>query len=118
MRGCAGWRFERLSCFSATLRPLLDLHEMTHLSKHAVQHRAWLLLGRAADLAQPERAKRPAVLPALPDLGAHLRDANLGHLALLLAVCRRCRRHGKDFADALAADLRDVLGAPELVEDR
>src|SRR5437762_8698538 len=52
---------------------------MADLAQHAVEHGALLLLDRAADLSQTERAQRATVPLALADLRADLRDAHLRH---------------------------------------
>src|SRR5262245_18566043 len=40
------------------------------------------MLGRPADLAEPERAQRAFVSPALADRAPHLRDLHLAHSAV------------------------------------
>src|SRR3954452_7579766 len=59
---------------------------MTDLAEHAVEDGPRLLLDRAADLAEPERAQRAAVALALADLAPDLRDPHLRHLALVLLL--------------------------------
>src|SRR5918912_2923302 len=72
-RGEAGLRFERFSS-STALAPALDLDEMADLPEHTGEGRALLVLARAADLAQAERAQRAAVRPRLADRATRLRD--------------------------------------------
>src|SRR5262249_41522728 len=83
VRGCAGWRFSSESFFSG----IFDLHEVADTAEHAVEHGARLLLDRAADLAEPEGSKSPAMAPALADLAFHLRDAHLGHVRRRPSSC-------------------------------
>src|SRR3954463_8329651 len=64
---------------------------MANLAEHAVQDGPRLLLGRAADLAEPERAQRAAVALALADLAADLGDANLRHHASSFFTAFRTR---------------------------
>src|SRR5690349_10916446 len=52
---------------------------MGDLAERACELRALLLLGRLADLPEPERAEGSAVAEALPDLAAHLSDPHLRH---------------------------------------
>src|SRR5690242_10401782 len=52
---------------------------MGDLAERASELRALLLLGRLADLAEPERAQRSAVAEALPDLAPYLGDPHLRH---------------------------------------
>src|SRR5204863_9900298 len=49
-------------------------HEMADLSEHTGELRALLALDGTADLAQPERPQRAAVLLRLADHGTGLRD--------------------------------------------
>jgi hypothetical protein len=58
---------------------VLDLHEMTDFAEHAGECRGLLVLGAAADAAEPESAQRTAVALGLSDLGPDLRDAQLCH---------------------------------------
>src|SRR5579859_6269020 len=80
----AGLRFERFSS-DGTSR-LLDPHEMADPSEHTGELRALLALGRAADLAQAERAERSAVLGRLPDHGTRLRDLQRLHAVSVSSV--------------------------------
>src|SRR5581483_1181264 len=73
-RACAGWRFERFSCLG-----IFDLHEVTDLPQHACEHRALVVLGGAADLAEPEGAQRAAMALALADLRLDLGELDAGH---------------------------------------
>src|SRR5947209_15005751 len=70
LRGDAGFREERFSS-------VIDPNEVANLSQHTGELRALLVLGRPADLPEPERAQRAAVLRGLADLRANLRDAEL-----------------------------------------
>src|ERR671934_1044367 len=63
LRACAGFRLERFRSSGIGLHS----HEMADLPEHTGELWALLVLGGAADLAQPERAKRAAVLGALPN---------------------------------------------------
>src|SRR5436190_24332583 len=78
-REAAGFRFERFSSSGIRLAPALDLHEVADLPEHTGEHRALLVLGRAADLAEAERAQRAAMPLALSDLTAGLGDLDLRH---------------------------------------
>src|SRR6476619_4589929 len=78
-RGCAGWRLERLSCFSGIGLGVLDLHEVADLAEHAGEHRGLLVLGAAADAAEPERSPGTAMPLGQSDLGPDLGDQQLGH---------------------------------------
>src|SRR5215212_1451863 len=71
---CAGFNDDRLS-FSA----ILDPHQVANLPQHACEHRGLVVLDRLADLAQPERAERTAMLAGLADLATNLGNAHLGH---------------------------------------
>src|SRR3954447_9308190 len=64
---------------------------MPDLAEHAVEDGPRLLLGRAADLAKPERAQRAAVTLALADLAPDLGDANLRHHASSFFTAFRTR---------------------------
>src|SRR3954451_17650379 len=64
---------------------------MTDLAEHAVEDGPRLLLDRAADLAEPERAQRAAVALALADLAPDLGDANLRHHASSFFTAFRTR---------------------------
>src|ERR671934_1565456 len=77
-RGAAGLRFERFSS-STALAPALDPHEMADLPEHTGERWALLVLARAADLAQAERAQRAAMLARLADRATRLRDLQLRH---------------------------------------
>src|SRR4029077_5109127 len=79
-RGCAGARLVRFSCFAG----IFDLHEVADLAEHSGERRRLLVLGAAADAAEPERTQGTPMPPGLPDLGASLRDEELGHLAVVL----------------------------------
>src|SRR3954447_10194511 len=57
----------------------LDLYQVPHLSQHTQELRTFLVLGRAADLPQAERAERAAMALALPDGAADLRDPEARH---------------------------------------
>src|SRR5712691_5676555 len=57
---------------------------MADLAKHACKHGAFLLLARAADLAQAERPQRAPVALALPNLAPYLGDLHLCHLRFVL----------------------------------
>src|SRR5205085_4770209 len=70
LRGDAGFSEERLSS-------VIDPNEVANLSQHTGELLALLPLDRAADLPEPERAQRAAVLRGLADLRADLRDADL-----------------------------------------
>src|SRR5436309_4518236 len=70
LRGDAGFNEERLSS-------VIDPDEVANLSQHTGELRALLVLGRPADLPEPERTQRAAVLRGLADLRANLRDAEL-----------------------------------------
>ena len=60
---------------------IFDLHEVSHLPKHALDDRARaVLLDRLADLGQPERAHRAAMPRRLAD-----RALDLGELKAPLA---------------------------------
>src|SRR5437764_12444145 len=85
-RLCAGFREVRLS-FSA----IVDLHEVTDLSKHACEHRAVVVLGGLADPTEPERAERAAVLLALADLSTGLGDSDFCHRRPSLVHAWRAR---------------------------
>src|SRR3954453_17350660 len=74
-RSCAGLRFDRFS--SSGTSTLLDLHEMADLPQHACDHRALVVLGGAADLAETERAQRAAVALGLADAATDLRQLEL-----------------------------------------
>src|SRR5829696_1588924 len=76
-RSCAGFRFDRFS--SSGTSTLLDLHEMADLPQHACDHRALVVLGGAADLAEAERAQRAAVALGLADPATDLRQLQLRH---------------------------------------
>src|SRR3954453_14996116 len=76
-RSCAGLRFDRFS--SSGTSTLLDLHEMADLPQHACDHRALVVLGGAADLAEAERAQRAAVALGLADAATDLRQLQLRH---------------------------------------
>jgi hypothetical protein len=52
---------------------------MTDFAEHAGQRRRLLVLGTAADAAEPESAQGTAVALGLPDLGPDLRYPQLGH---------------------------------------
>src|SRR5919201_5969813 len=73
-RACAGLSDERFSSLA-----MLDLHEVTDLPKHACEDRALVVLGGLADLSEPERPQRAAVLLGLADLTTYLRYSNLRH---------------------------------------
>src|SRR5215203_5904779 len=79
LRACAGFRFERLSSSGIALLRLLHLHEVGDFSQHTRELRCVLVLGRAADLPQTERAQRAAMALRLADLAAGLGDAKLAH---------------------------------------
>src|SRR5712691_8275537 len=139
-RLCAGFSEVRLS-FSA----IVDLHEVADLSKHACEDRAVVVLGGLADPAEPERAQRTAMLPALPDLATGLGNSNLRHWLpvrgtsrfpgappLVRFADRRLRRLRtfaiwrllrqsrmlirQDLADRQHACPGHVLGAPEVLQ--
>src|SRR5262249_45302557 len=57
----------------------LHLHEVVDLSQHTGELRALLVLGRAADLAEAERAERAVVRLRLTDPGPDLRDLDGAH---------------------------------------
>src|SRR5436309_7955698 len=92
-RACAGARLERLSCFSGIGLGVLDLHEVTDLTEHAGEHRGLLMLGAAADAAEPECAQGTAMALGLPDLGPDLGDEQLRHYESSF-LRRRPRRLG------------------------
>src|SRR5579884_89334 len=52
---------------------------MADLAQHACEHRRFLVLGAATDLAEAERAQRTAVPLGLADLGLDLRDPDARH---------------------------------------
>jgi hypothetical protein len=56
------------------------------LSKHACEDRAVVVLGGLADPAEPERAKRPAMLLALADLATNLGYPDFRHRFHLVAL--------------------------------
>src|SRR6478752_5866589 len=87
-RGCAGARLVRFSCFSG----IFDLHEVADLAEHSGERRRLLVLGAAADAAEPERTQGTPMPPGLPDLGPGLRDEELGHLAVVLLPAKPPRR--------------------------
>src|SRR3712207_2748252 len=70
---------ERFSFPGTELLRFLDADEVANLPEHTGEHRALLVLGRAPDLAEAERAQRAAVPLALADLAADLGDADLRH---------------------------------------
>jgi hypothetical protein len=49
------------------------------LAEHAGEHRGLLVLGAAADPAEPERSQGTPMPLGLPDLGPDLGDEQLGH---------------------------------------
>src|SRR6266852_5184666 len=59
---------------------------MADLAQHACEHRALLMLDRAADLAEAERAQRAAMALALADLAPHLGDLHFRHLLVVLLL--------------------------------
>src|SRR5438094_12745 len=59
---------------------------MADLAQHAGEHGTFLVLDRAADLAEAERPQRAAVALALADLALHLGDAHLRHLLVVLLL--------------------------------
>src|SRR5438034_10573527 len=75
LRACAGFSDDRFSCSA-----ILDPHEVTDLPQHACEDRGLVVLDGLADLAQPERAERAAVLLRLADLATRLGYPNLRHL--------------------------------------
>src|SRR2546421_9071242 len=78
-RDAAGFRFERFSSSGIRLAPALDRHEVADLPEHTDERWALLMLGRPADLAQPESPQRAAVALRLADLATRLRDLQLRH---------------------------------------
>jgi hypothetical protein len=79
-RLCAGFSDVRLSCSA-----ILDLHQVSNLSKHACEDGPVVVLGGLSDLAEAERSQSPAMPLGLPDLATNLRHANFGHLLHLVA---------------------------------
>src|ERR671935_860474 len=75
LRACAGFRFERFRSSGIGVHP----YEVTDLPEHTGELRALLVLCGAADLAQPERPERAAVLLALADGATRLGDLHLRH---------------------------------------
>src|ERR1700730_2440036 len=59
---------------------------MADLAQHAGEHGTFLMLDRAADLAEAKRPQRAAVTLALPDLALHLGDPDLRHLLVVLLL--------------------------------
>src|ERR1700730_63829 len=59
---------------------------MADLAQHAGEHGTFLMLDRAADLAEAKRPQRAAVTPALPDLALHLADPDRRHLLVVLLL--------------------------------
>src|SRR2546423_68019 len=77
-------RRDRVDPDGQLLRHLADpeqLHVGARVLDHALldERRALLMLGRAADLAQPESPQRAAVALRLADLATRLRDLQLRH---------------------------------------
>src|SRR2546423_9788186 len=87
-RACAGERLDRFSCLSGIGSSALDLHEVADLAEHAGEHRGLLVLGAAADAAEPECAQGTAMPLGLSDLGPNLGDAKLGHLRPILLAAK------------------------------
>jgi hypothetical protein len=58
---------------------VLDLHEVADFAEHSGERRGLLVLGAAADAAEPESAQGTAVALGLPDLGPDLRYPQLCH---------------------------------------
>src|SRR3954466_15993071 len=65
---------------------------MRNLAERAVELRRALLLVGLADAAEPERAERPAMAEALPDLAAYLGDLPLRHWPKPPRLRRQLRR--------------------------
>src|SRR6266571_3588542 len=86
---CAGFRVERLSCSAI---PFDHLHQMPDLAKHACEDRALVVFDGLADLAEPERPQRAAVLLGLADLAMNLRYPVSRHRLSLRAVCTAALR--------------------------
>src|SRR3954468_17381114 len=79
-RAWAGFNDERFSSSDmGSVGGGFDLHQVPHLSQHTQELRTFLVLGRAADLPQAERAERAAMALALPDGAADLRDPEARH---------------------------------------
>src|SRR3954466_14181699 len=79
-RAWAGFNDERLSGSAMeSVGGGFDLYQVPHLSQHTQELRTFLVLGRAADPPQAERAERAAMALALPDRAADLRDPEARH---------------------------------------
>src|SRR5919204_849859 len=79
-----------LSCERLTSSGILDLHQVANLSQHACEDGVVVVLNRAADLAESERAQCSAVLLRLADLATNLRYPNLLHLVSLPSLPVPC----------------------------
>src|SRR5439155_23272952 len=83
LRLCAGFSEERFRGSA-----IVDLHQVADFPQHACKHRPVVVLGGAADLAEPERAECAAVLLGLADLATDLGNSDSGHRSLARGTSR------------------------------